>query len=280
MHGMTEWDSARIKAIWNRLADAWDRNRDLIWSFTRPISEHLVERLDPKPGETILEVGCGTGQTGFLVAELLGPDGRLIATDFSTEMIDRASGAAKRLGITNIEFATMDVAALELPAGSVDGVVGRLVYHLVPDPTAALAEARRVLRPGGRLCYTVFGPAEEVPFDLAVGSTISELGLSMPPGITIDIALDNVGVIGEVTARAGFGSVDVEEVRFTIRFPDGGEAWRYLTELYGRAADLIVGLSEDQRAAFRETFLDKLAPYAIGDGYTIPSMVLNVHARP
>lgn len=277
---MTEWDAERIRAIWNRLADAWDRNRDLIWSFTKPISEHLVQRLDPKPGETILEVGAGTGETGFLVAALIGPSGRLIATDFSPEMLARARAGAERAGLSNLDLRLMDVMNLDLPDASVDGIVGRLVYHLVPDPRRALAEARRVLRDGGRLCFTVFGPEDEVPYDLAVMTTMVKRELRMPPGITIDVEMNDEDLVREVTEAAGFRSVDVERVGFRFRFPDDDAAWRYLTELYGRAADLIRGLPADQQRGFREDFLAELEPYRTDGGrFDIPAIVLNVHAR-
>jgi ubiquinone/menaquinone biosynthesis C-methylase UbiE len=276
---MADWDAARIREIWDRLAEAWDRNRAQLWSWTLPVSEHLVDRLDPKPGQTVLEVGTGPGDTGFLIAPMLEPGGRLICTDLSAEMLERARDAAQQRGLDNIEFRQMDVMALDLPAGTVDGVVGRLVYHLVPDPERAFREARRVLKPNGRLALTVFGPAHEVPYDFAVGMTMQRLGLSLPPGITIDVELNDADLIRDVLVRAGFDTVAVEEVRFTVRFPGPDAAWRYLTEMYGRSADLIRSLDPETHERFRDTFINELEPYKSPDGYAIPTLCLNVTAE-
>jgi len=276
---MVDWDAARIREIWDRLAEAWDRNRAQLWSWTRPVSEHLVGRLDPKPGQTILEVGTGPGDTGFLIAPMLEPGGKLICTDLSGEMLERARAAARDQGFRNIEFRPMDALALDLPDDSVDGVVGRLVYHLVPDPERGFREARRVLKPNGRLGFTVFGPAHEVPFDFAVGMTMQRLGLSLPPGITIDVELNDPDLIRNVLVRAGFETVEVEEVRLTVRFPDPDAAWRYLTEMYGRSADLIRSLDPETHERFRDTFISELEPYRGPAGYVIPTLCLNASAQ-
>src|SRR5207248_254334 len=113
---------------------------------------------------------------------LLGDDGTLICTDFSREMLDRARAGAERLGLTNVDFRTMNVMSLDVADGTIDGIVGRLVYHLVPDPVGAFREARRALRPGGRLCFTVFA-RDSMKFDEAIGRTMEILDLHMPPGL-------------------------------------------------------------------------------------------------
>jgi len=276
---MTDWDSERIREIWDGLAEAWDRNRTVVSGFLRPVTEHLIDLLDPLPGETILEVGAGPGDTGFLIAERVAPSGRVISTDLAPKMLERARAAAERLDIRNIEFAVMEVTALDLDDASVDAVVGRLVYHLVPDPAGAFAEARRVLRRGGRLCYTVFAPDEKMRFELAIQHTMSKRELSFPPGITIDVDLSDLDAVRAVTASAGFAAVDVHEVPFEISFSDGDAVWRYVTEMYGRAAALINGLPGDEQQGFRADFLAELAPFHGPAGYAIPGACLNVLAR-
>src|SRR5919197_5745152 len=84
--------------LWERMAPIWERGRELTWRCTRPVSEWLVQSLDPRPGQTILDLAAGTGETGFLVAERLGPEGRLISSDFSPQMVGAAERVAKELG--------------------------------------------------------------------------------------------------------------------------------------------------------------------------------------
>jgi ubiquinone/menaquinone biosynthesis C-methylase UbiE len=270
------WDDAKILQIWDRLADAWDRNRELIWSWTLPVSQGLIALLDPKPGDTILEVGAGTGDTGFLAASMLGDDCRLICTDFSREMLERARAVAEGLDLKNVEFRTMDVMSLDVTDGTLDGIIGRFVYHLVPDPIGAFREARRALKPGGRLCFAVFG--DSIPFEVAIAKTMEILGLHMAPGITIEVELDTPRAITAALEAAGFSDTLVEEAPFVVRFPDAAAAWRYLTDVFGRTADLVAGLSEEMREAFRETFLAQLEPFVGEAGYEIPNVCLNARA--
>ena len=78
---------------WQELAPRWERGRELLWASTRAVSEWLVDRLDPQPGQTILDVAAGTGETGFLAAERLGDAGQLISSDLSPNMLEARPGS-------------------------------------------------------------------------------------------------------------------------------------------------------------------------------------------
>ena len=93
---------------WQELAPRWERGRELLWESTRQVSEWLVDRLDPQPGQTILDVAAGTGETGFLAAKRLGDGGKLISSDLSPNMVDAAARVAAELGVANAEFRTFD----------------------------------------------------------------------------------------------------------------------------------------------------------------------------
>src|SRR5436853_6692471 len=92
-------------ALWEELAPRWERGRELLWASTRAVSEWLVERLDPQPGQTILDVAAGTGETGFLAARR---GAHLISSDRSAEMVAAAERVAEQLGVTNAEFRVLD----------------------------------------------------------------------------------------------------------------------------------------------------------------------------
>ena len=104
----------------------------------------------------MLELGAGTGETGLQAAAFLGDDGRLISTDFSLEMVDVASRRGTHLGLGNVDYRVIDAERIELESGSVERVLRQSTYMLMADPAAALAETRRVLRPGGRLALSVW----------------------------------------------------------------------------------------------------------------------------
>ena len=94
---MADEITKRSSETWEAVAPAWEMNRDRIFEATRAISDRLVALLDPSCGQRVLEIAAGTGETGFLLAEQLGADGRLISTDFSDAMVRAAQrGAAAR----------------------------------------------------------------------------------------------------------------------------------------------------------------------------------------
>ena len=81
---------------WSAVAPAWEAYRQKVFEDTRPVAERLVAEVDPQPGQTLLELTCGPGETGFLAAERLGASGRLIASDFAPAMVDAARPGRRR----------------------------------------------------------------------------------------------------------------------------------------------------------------------------------------
>ena len=137
--------------------------------------------LDPAPGDTVLELAAGPGDTGFIAAERLGPDGLLLSTDVAPEMVDAARRRAAELGVENVEFRVEDASAIGLSDEAVDGVLCRFGIMLVPDPSRALAEIARVLRPGGRAALAVWASADANDWMTAAGRSAVELGLTERP---------------------------------------------------------------------------------------------------
>lgn len=104
-----------------------------------------------RPGQVVLDLGCGAGLDCLLAARRVGPNGRVIGVDLSPAMVAKARHNAALLGIRNVEFLQGGIEALPVPDASVDVVMSNGVFNLCPDKPAVLAEAFRVLRPGGRL---------------------------------------------------------------------------------------------------------------------------------
>ena len=104
-----------------------------------------------KPGQTVLDLGCGAGLDCLLAARKVGPSGRAIGVDLTPEMIHKATQNALALGLANAEFRQGDIESLPVESGTVDVVISNGVFNLCPDKPRALAEVHRVLRPGGRL---------------------------------------------------------------------------------------------------------------------------------
>jgi SAM-dependent methyltransferase len=109
-----------------------------------------IDLLDPRPGETVLDLGSGAGLDVFLAADRVGPEGRAIGVDMTPAMLERARANAGKAGLANVEFREGRLEALPVPDASVDAVTSNCVINLVPDKGTVFREIARVLRPGGR----------------------------------------------------------------------------------------------------------------------------------
>ena len=112
---------------------------------------HYFDMADLQPGETVVDLGSGSGMDAFYAAGLVGPTGQVYGVDFTLEQLDKARRLAEAAGLTQVEFREGRIEALPLPDASVDCVISNGVINLCPDKEAVFAEAARVLRPGGRL---------------------------------------------------------------------------------------------------------------------------------
>ena len=258
------------------MAPGWESQRAYIWDVTRAVGERVVAALDPKPGETVLELAAGTGETGFAAARMVGSDGTLLSTDFSPAMVDAARRRGTELGLENVDYRVLDAERMDLPDASVDGVLCRYGYMLMGDPAAALAETRRVLKPGGRLSFAVVGAPDRNPWAAVPGRVLVELGHSPPPepGAPGIFAIADEARIRELLAGAGFDPMRVEEVEVVWSFADGEELWRFVTELAGGLALVIRGLPEDEQLRVRSEVERASEPLRSNGGYEMPGLTL------
>lgn len=269
-----------VRQRWEAQAPAWERHRARIFGATRQVSARLVELVDPRPGTTILELAAGTGETGFLVAERLGPEGRLISTDFSPAMVRAAERGAAERGLSNIDCRVMDAQAIDLPAGSVDGVLSRFGLMLVPVPGQALAECRRVLRPGGRLAYAVWGAVDRNPWITLIVTALLQRshppgGDPFGPGGLFSLAEPERNA--RLAVEAGFVDVEVEQIAGTMQADSLDDYWDFQTSISG-ITRLLDALPLGERDAIRAAFHAAAEPHRVDDGYRLPFCALVLHA--
>lgn len=115
------------------------------------------------PGETVLDLGSGAGIDCFLAAERVGPEGKVIGVDMTPEMVERARANALTVGVANVEFRLGEIEALPVADASVDAVISNCVLNLSADRPRVLAEAMRVLRPGGRVMISDLVSSRPMP---------------------------------------------------------------------------------------------------------------------
>lgn len=259
------------------IAPTWERRAETIEAVCAPLREWLVRELRPQAGDTVLELAAGVGDTGFDAAELLGDDGRLISSDFSPAMLEaaRRRGAVRR--VENVEYRVIDAGRIELADDSVDGVLCRFAYMLMPDPAAALAEARRVLRPSGRVAFAVWGPPERNPFFALVGAKLVERGhmpLPDPPPAPGIFAMAIPERNRELLTAAGFEQVRVEEVELRFPIPSVDEYIAFVADTAGPLGLLLQGLPAADREALKSELKAAFEPFSSDEGFELPGIAL------
>ena len=266
------------RAAWNAVAPGWYAQREELWKASHPVSEWMVRRLDPQPGDTVLELAAGLADTGLMAARLVGEAGRAIVTDFAPEMLAGARRRAEEIGVENAEFRVLDAERMDLETDSVDGVLCRWAYMLTTDPAAAFAETRRVLRPGGRLALSVWASRERNPALSLVGRVLESQGHISPPEPEAPgaFAMADPGRIQELVVGAGFAEPEIEEVSFRWSFADQEAYWRYLTETSASASPVLRSLPPEAQEPVREQVHEAARPFHSGEGYNFPAVCLNV----
>jgi SAM-dependent methyltransferase len=267
--------------VWNAMAAGWAGERELISRAAEPLARWLVERLAPAPGDTVLELAAGAGEVGFLVAERVGVHGRVLSTDFAPAMVEAARRVGAMLDVRNIEYQVMNAERMDLTTASVDGVVCRWGYMLMGDPAAALAETRRVLKPGGRLASVVIGDPERNPWATVPARLLVERGAMTPPtaGAPGLFALSDPTRIGTIVSEAGFDTCEIDDLPHTWRFDDADAYWRFLTQIAGAIAMVLAKLPDDERARVRSAIDERMQPYRKADGYEVPAFGLGFVAH-
>jgi ubiquinone/menaquinone biosynthesis C-methylase UbiE len=266
--------------VWQRMAEGWDRDRRWIWDVTHAVGEWMVEALDPQPGQTILELAAGAGDTGFAAAAIVGNEGRLISTDFAPNMVEAARAESQQLGLSNVEARVLDAERMDLEDDSVDGVLCRWGYMLMAEPEAALRETRRVLREGGRLALSVWAGPEGNPWASVPGRLLREQTGAPPPDPTAPgvFAMADPDRTRSLLTNSGLEVRRMEDVGVTWRFEDFDAYWAFLNEHAGAIAVAIAVLPEDDQRALRGRIEEAVEPYRTNAEYELPGLAQNTLA--
>ena len=253
---------------WARAAGAWGEHRAVMQAAAEPVSHWLVEAIHPQPGHRVLELAAGPGDTGFLAAELIAPGGTLISSDIAEEMVDQARARAAELGVTNVEFRTLDAEWIDLPTAAVDGVIARWGYMLLADPGAGLRETRRVLRPGGRVALAAWAHPDENPWASAPTAELVAMGAIEVPDLDEPnmFAFRDPQRIRALLEDAGFTEIEVEQIAVVFRFSSLDDWWDTQLDISTSLAQNVGALTPAHRDHLRDAIDARLAPHVAADG--------------
>jgi SAM-dependent methyltransferase len=271
-----EYYKKYTRDTWNESADEYApiaANLDL-WN------EDLMRAASPREGDRALDVATGLGEPAFTLARAVAPRGSVLGIDLAERMVEKGNALARQRGVANLRFEVMDAEKLELPDASFDLVACRFGLQIVTDPDRVLDEMGRVLKPGGRLAATVWGPGERCPaLHVIVGPMLKhaepdETGYLPTPY--------EMGGEGELVAKLGeHGFVDAREERVT-------RAWTFASPdayLHGVLKGTPIGhsLGEEDPPVQEEVLRDtraNLERYRQPDGRIVaPAEAVVVSAR-
>jgi ubiquinone/menaquinone biosynthesis C-methylase UbiE len=268
---------------WEEAAAGWVTRQALMREFAAPVSHWLIDAISPQPGQRVLELAAGLGETAMLAAELVAPMGGVIVSDQAEGMLAGARARAIELGLANIEFQVLNAEWIDLPLASVDAVVCRWGYMLMADPATALGETRRVLRPGGVLALAVWDSIEHNPWAALPARELVERGVVPAPDRSAPapgpFVLGSPARVAELLEQAGFAEIEVQAVDLLRRHPDFEELWDSTLDLSRNFHDAILARPQSEIEQIRVSLAERFAPYTAGDGaLEIPGRTLVARA--
>jgi SAM-dependent methyltransferase len=232
---------------WNKAASGWRKWSELIDSAASHISERVVERAGVTAGSRVLDVAAGYGEPSLTAARVAGPNGKVVATDISAEMLAYGRERAEAAGIDTIEFVESDAISLDFPAESFDAAVSRWGIIFEPDGEGAAARVRSFLAPGGRMAISSWGPPERVPFlSIPMGTVMRRLDVPPPPpGTPGPLSRPTPEAIGGLLEGGGFSDVEVEEAEVTMTWNSAEDFTTFVREIAPPVTALMAGHPQD-----------------------------------
>lgn len=241
----------------------------------------MLQLAQPQPGERVLELACGPGGPGLAAAPLVHPGGEVVLSDVAAPMTAIAASRATALGLRNVTARVLDLERIDEPDASYDVVLCREGLMLVPDPAAAVSQIGRILRPGGRVVVTVWGPRAENPWLGVVFDVVSDQfgAPTPPPGLPHPFSLPDPGELAGLFSAAGLCDVVVSELATPYHAASLDEWWGRTAALAGPLAQRLAALPDAAAQALRRKAGEAIGVYQTPAGLDIPGLSLVASAR-
>ena len=234
----------------------------------------MIARARLERGDRVLDVACGTGLVAFAAAEAVGPEGRVVGVDLSGEMVDVARNRAVEQDVRNASFARMDAESLDLPDASFDVAFCALGLMYIPSPRRAVHEIRRVVRPGGRIGFAVWGLRSACGWSAVFPIVDAEVATEVCP---LFFELGEEDRLARLCADVQLENVVAHRIGTTLDYADADEACS--AAFVGGPVALAWSRFDDAvRARVRMRYLEAIRPWQTGRGYRIPGEFVVVAA--
>lgn len=269
----------QVRRHWAAQAARWSAQQARMASANRAVTAALLAAARVGPGLRVLDLASGAGEPALTLAEVVGPGGRVTATDLAPEMLAGAEELARERGLTNIAFRQADAEALPFPDASFDRVTCRLGVMFFPDLPRALGEARRVLVPDGLVALLVWGPFERNPAHSATTGVLRRYlpaGTGEPPVAGVMFKYAESGMLAAALRAAGFRDVMEEARALTVDFEStADDYWRSRAEPGSQLDQLLTRVPPEQREEAITAALAALHQYE-RDGHLVFPAAVNI----
>lgn len=268
---------AATRAQWENAAEPWHRWGPFLGEWLGPATERMFDLAGVQTGSRVLDVAAGAGEQTLRAAHRVGPGGHVLATDISPAILEYAAVAAREAGLSQVATRELDGEMLaELPGETFDAVISRVGLIYFPDQQKALAGMKHVLKPGGRIGAIVYStPQNNAFFATPVAIIRRRANLPPPlPGQPGPFSLGADGVLAAALERAGLRDVIVEKVDAPVRLPSAAECVRFERESFGALHQMMVSLSDAERADAWEEIESELKKFEGPGGFAGPCEVL------
>lgn len=239
----------------------------------RPVSDAMIEHLEIGADQRHLDVAAGTGEPGLSIAALA-PNGSVVMTDLVEEMLRIAARRAGALGIDNAETQVCSADDLPFPDATFDSISVRFGYMFFPDMPAATAELARVLRPGGRLCSSVWVKPEENPWTtIAMHAISTETAVTPPdPDGPHMFRCAAPGQVSAMYEAAGLRDVAEWDVGVELVTATPAEYWDVMSEHVSLAVRALQQVDEPARERIRATAVANVKVFEADGEVRVPGV--------
>ena len=288
---------AAARIAWEHSAAGWDAHTPVIHRWLAPVSARMLDRAGVRAGHRVLDVAAGAGDQTLAIAERVGPDGAVLATDLSPTLLDHALARCRQAGFHRVETLTADAESLSFgaqgperptgPAGpggpsGFDAAICRLGLMLMPRPLDALRAMHDALRPGARACSLVFGrPAGNPCVVVLMKTACQHAGLPMPeptrPGSLL--SLGQPGVLEQMHRDAGFDEVEAEYVDAPFELPSARAYLDFVRDSASPIQQILDRLDPERRQAAWDDIETQLRRFEREGRWVGPNELLLIGAR-
>lgn len=273
------------QTYWNDQAGPrWVKLQERLDTQIQPLGLAALQRAEVKPGEQVLDVGCGCGQTALDLAERVGSAGSVIGIDFSLPMLERARERQQALNLMNLTFLQGDAQIYPFDHGRCDLVFSRFGVMFFADPAAAFTNIRTALRPQGRLCFVCWQGLDKNEWaKVPLMAAAQHVPLPPPaaPGTPGPFAFADHERVKLLLKTAGFTEIHFESYQSQLSMGGASrieQAVEFSLEI-GPVAALMRDAEEQARSHVRDALATALTPYAKQGSVKLGGAVWIVGAR-